>query len=92
VLKNPIKFGALPETTLWLECLRATLFIHRSGVVAQATRSTGLRRQPGAAFGTATRQNLASTLACHPGSEAVCTLAAQVAWLECAFHRFGLGC
>jgi hypothetical protein len=43
-MKNPVKLCTLPETTLWLECLRAFLFIHRTGVVAEAIESTGLRR------------------------------------------------
>ena len=40
-----------------------------------------------AALGTTTRQNLAAILGCHACTEAVYTLALQVAGLESAFHR-----
>ena len=42
--------------------------------------------QLGAAFGTATGQNLAAILGGHAGTEAVGALALQHAGLKCAFH------
>lgn len=60
-----------------------------SSVAHSITRgSAGLRRQTLAALGTATVQDMTTTLGGHAGAETVGALALEYAGLESSFHGF----